>query len=169
MSVWAVIDPIIGGEHHAERLADLSRGRLKAPRAVVAALQRQLTPASSLPPAVASDPNGRPRGRRARPGGAPERALAPVRVAVDRPMAIPAVRPRVILAAIGFDMGRFPTTAACELLQEHRRRAAHSAYARAQRSTHRDRLLRVRVHVGASVTVFRTPPSRVPLPIAMSG
>jgi transposase len=113
MSGRAMIDAIIGGEDDAERLADLSRGRLKASRpAVVAALQGRvtlhhrfllrlhLTQIDALEVAV--------RDVEARVG----EALAPFQAAVDRLMTIPAVGQtvaRVIVAEIGFDMDRFPT------------------------------------------------------------
>jgi transposase len=113
MSGRAMIEAIIRGEQDAERLADLSQGRLKASRtAVIAALQGRvtahhrfllrlhLTQIDALDVAV--------REVEARLG----EALAPFQAAVDRLMTIPAVGrtvARVIVAEIGFDMSRFPT------------------------------------------------------------
>jgi transposase len=110
----AMIEAIIRGEQDAERLADLSQGRLKASRpAVIAALHGRvtahhrfllrlhLTQIDALDVAV--------REVEARLG----EALAPFQAAVDRLMTIPAVGrtvARVIVAEIGFDMSRFPTT-----------------------------------------------------------
>lgn len=109
-----MIEAIIQGEEDAERLADLSKGRLKASRpAIVAALQGRVTPhhrfllrlhltqIDALDDAV--------RDVEARLG----EALAPFQAAVDRLMTIPAVGrtvARVIVAEIGFDMSRFPTS-----------------------------------------------------------
>jgi transposase len=113
LSGRAMIEAIIRGEQDPERLADLSRGRLKASRpAVIAALQGRVTPhhrfllrlhlthIDALDTAV--------REVEARLG----EALAPFQAAVDRLMTIPAVGQtvaRVIVAEIGFDMSRFPT------------------------------------------------------------
>jgi transposase len=115
MSGRAMIEAIIRGEEDAERLADLSLGRLKASRpAVVAALQGRVTPhhrfllrlhltqIDALEIAV--------RDVEARLG----EALAPFQAAIDRLMTIPAVGrtvARVIVAEIGVDMHRFPTAA----------------------------------------------------------
>src|SRR5688572_10289428 len=109
----AMIEALIRGEQDSERLADLSRGRLKASRpAVLAALQGcvtahhrfllrlHLTQIDALDDAV--------REVEARLG----EALAPFQAAVDRLMTIPAVGrtvARVIVAEIGVDMSRFPT------------------------------------------------------------
>jgi transposase len=113
MSGRAMIEAIIQGEEDAERLADLTRGRLKAPRpAVIAALHGRVTPhhrfllrlhltqIDALDVAV--------RDVEARLGD----ALAPFQAAIDRLMTIPAVGQtvaRVIVAEIGVDMSRFPT------------------------------------------------------------
>jgi transposase len=113
MSGRAMIEAIIRGEDDPERLADLSLGRLKAPRpAVVAALHGRVTPhhrfllrlhltqIDALDAAV--------REVEARLG----ETLAPFQDAVDRLMTIPAIRhtmARVIVAEIGLDMQRFPT------------------------------------------------------------
>src|SRR5260370_11508519 len=109
----AMIEAIIGGEQDPERLADLSRGRLKASRpAVIAALQGRttqhhrfllrlhLTQFDAIEVAV--------RDVEARLG----EALAPFQAAIDRLMTIPAVGrtvARVIVAEIAADMSRFPT------------------------------------------------------------
>lgn len=113
MSGRAMIEAIIRGEDDPERLADLSRGRLKTSRpAVVAALQGRVTPhhrfllwlhltqIDALEIAV--------RDVEARLG----EALTPFQAAIDRLMTIPAVGrtvARVIVAEIGVDMQRFPT------------------------------------------------------------
>jgi len=113
MSGRAMIEAIIRGETNPDRLADLSRGRLKASRAAVrAALQGRVTPhhrfllrlhlthIDTLETAV--------REVEVRLG----EALVPFQAAVDRLMTIPAVGPtvaRVIVAEIGLDMRRFPT------------------------------------------------------------
>jgi transposase len=113
MSGRAMIEAIIQGEQDPERLADLSKGRLKASRpAVIAALHGHVTPhhrfllrlhltqIDALEAAV--------RDVETRLG----EALAPFQAAVDRLMTIPAVGPtvaRVIVAEIGVDMSRFPT------------------------------------------------------------
>jgi transposase len=113
MSGRAMIEAIIQGEQDPERLADLSKGRLKASRpAVVAALHGRvtahhqfllrlhLTQIDALEVAV--------RDVEARVG----EALAPFQAAIDRLMTIPAVGrtvARVIVAEIGLDMSRFPT------------------------------------------------------------
>jgi transposase len=115
MSGRAMIEAIIRGEDDAERLADLSVGRLKASRpAVVAALQGRVTShhrfllrlhlnqIDALELAV--------RDVEARLGD----ALAPFQAAIDRLMTIPAVGrtvARVIVAEVGVDMTRFPTAA----------------------------------------------------------
>lgn len=113
MSGRAMIEAIIQGEQDPERLADLSKGRLKASRpAVIAALKGLVTPhhrfllrlhltqIDALEVAV--------RDVEARLG----EALAPFQSAIDRLMTIPAVGrtvARVIVAEIGVDMSRFPT------------------------------------------------------------
>ena len=113
MSGRAMIEAIIQGEQDPARLADLSKGRLKASRpAVIAALKGLVTPhhrfllrlhltqIDALEVAV--------RDVEARLG----EALAPFQSAIDRLMTIPAVGrtvARVIVAEIGVDMSRFPT------------------------------------------------------------
>jgi transposase len=113
MSGRAMIEAIIQGEADPERLADLSRGRLKASRpAVLAALHGRVTPhhrfllrvhltqIDALEVAV--------RDVEARLG----ETLAPFQAAIDRLLTIPAVGrtvARVIVAEIGVDMRRFPT------------------------------------------------------------
>jgi transposase len=113
MSGRAMIAAIIQGEQDPERLADLSKGRLKASRpAVIAALQGRvtahhrfllrlhLTQIDALEVAV--------RDVEARLG----EALVPFQARIDRLMTIPAVGrtvARVIVAEIGVDMRRFPT------------------------------------------------------------
>jgi transposase len=113
MSGRAMIEAIIQGEQDPERLADLSKGRLKASRpAILAALKGLVTPhhrfllrlhltqIDALEVAV--------RDVEARLG----EALVPFQAAIDRLMTIPAVGrtvARVIVAEIGVDMSRFPT------------------------------------------------------------
>lgn len=113
MSGRAMIEAIIQGVQDPDRLADLSKGRLKASRpAVIAALKGLVTPhhrfllrlhltqIDALEVAV--------RDVEARLG----EALAPFQAAIDRLMTIPAVGrtvARVIVAEIGVDMSRFPT------------------------------------------------------------
>jgi transposase len=113
MSGRAMIEAIIRGEQDADKLADLSQGRLKASRAaVVAALQGRVTPHHRfllrLHLTHVDAVNAAVREVEARLG----EALAPFQAAVDRVMTIPAVGctvARVIVAEIGFDMSRFPT------------------------------------------------------------
>jgi len=109
----AILTALVAGERDPERLADLTRGRLKASRAeLVAALQGRLTDhhvfllklhlnqVDTLDRAVAEV--------EARIG---ER-LAPFRHAVELLRAIPGVSDtvaRVLIAEIGVDMSRFPT------------------------------------------------------------
>jgi transposase len=109
----AILQALVAGETHPERLADLVHGRLKASRAdLVAALhgrvtahhrfllQLHLTQVDALERAV--------REVEARLGA----ALAPCRAALDRLITMPGVSEtvaRVLVAEIGFDMTRFPT------------------------------------------------------------
>ena len=109
----AILQALIAGETHPERLAELARGRIKASRADLAAalqgrvtahhrflLQLHLTQIDALEAAV--------REVEARLG----EALAPFRAALDRLITMPGVSEtvaRVLVAEIGFDMTRFPT------------------------------------------------------------
>jgi transposase len=103
MSGRAMIEAIIRGEQDAERLADLSQGRLKASRpAVLAALQGRVT----------SHHRFLLRLHLIQIDAGLGDALAPFQAAIDRLLTIPAVGrtvARVIVAEIGLDMSRFPT------------------------------------------------------------
>ena len=110
----AILAALIRGERDPERLADLLQGHLRARRAdVVAALHGRVTPhhgfllqlhltqVDGLEAAV--------RGLEARLG----EMLAPFHDAVERLLTIPGVGPtvaRVLVAEIGVDMTRFPTS-----------------------------------------------------------
>lgn len=109
----AILEALIAGEQDPERLADLTRGRLKAARpALVDALhgavthhhqfmlKLHLTQIDALETAV--------RELEARVGD----ALAPFQAAVQRLITMPGVShtvARVIVAEVGLDMTRFPT------------------------------------------------------------
>lgn len=113
MSGRAMIEALIQGEEDPERLADLSRGRLKAARSqVVAALRGRVTAHHRfllrLHLAQIDALEGAVRDLEARLG----ECLAPFQEAVDRLVTIPAVGQtvaRVIVAEIGVDMSRFPS------------------------------------------------------------
>jgi len=109
----AILEALIAGEEDSERLADLTRGRLKAARPTLVdalhgavnnhhrfMLTLHLTQIDALEAAV--------RAVEARLG----EALAPFRAAVEHLITMPGVSDtvaRVILAEIGLDMTRFPT------------------------------------------------------------
>lgn len=109
----AVLEAIMAGETDPERLADLTHGRLKAPRAaLVEALRGRVTPhhrfmlrlhlqqSDALEEAI-----GQIEGRIGE-------VIAPFRAAVELLITIPGVShtvARVIIAEIGDQMSRFPT------------------------------------------------------------
>lgn len=110
----AIIEAVIAGETDPERLASLTTGRLKASRQEIIdalhgrvtehhrfMLKLHLSQIDALETAV--------RGLEARVGS----ALEPFREAVDRLTTMPGISEtaaRVIVAEIGFDMSRFPTS-----------------------------------------------------------
>jgi transposase len=109
----AILEALIAGEQDPERLADLTRGRLKVARAMLVdalhgavtdhhrfMLKLHLTQIDALETAV--------RELEARVGD----ALAPFQTAVQRLITMPGVShtvARVIVAEVGLDMARFPT------------------------------------------------------------
>jgi transposase len=109
----AILEALIAGEQDPERLADLTRGRLKATRPTLIdalhgavtdhhrfMLKLHLTQIDVLEGAV-REVEGRLDG-----------ALAPFRAAVQRLITMPGVSEtvaRVIVAEVGLDMARFPT------------------------------------------------------------
>jgi transposase len=109
----AILQALVAGERHPERLAALASDRVQASRAALVAalhgrvtahhrfmLNLHLTQIAALEAAV--------RDVEARLG----EALAPFRAALDRLITMPGVSEtvaRVLVAEIGFDMTRFPT------------------------------------------------------------
>ncbi len=113
LSGRAMITALIAGETDPERLADLSRGRLKASRpAVIEALRGRVTPHHRfllrLHLTHIETVEATITAVEERLG----EALAPFQDAIDRLVTIPAVGrtvARVIVAEVGVDMSRFPT------------------------------------------------------------
>ena len=109
----AILNALIAGETDPERLADLTRGRLKATRAdLVDALHGRVTDHHRFMIQSAPHPNRRPRTAVATIEARIGDALGPFRAAVSLLTTMPGLSEttaRVLIAEIGTDMTRFPS------------------------------------------------------------